>query len=142
MLSHTSERYLESVLGLSMDHLRRLRSVRLPKPVPLAEVHHTGVPVVLTPELNPAERALLQKIVASVELLNFQHVEKLDLPETLAAPHVLEFSLRRPAGRSTGATGVHWQLPPLADMTGASPEVVQLKKLTWNLLQQFAKELK
>lgn len=135
MLSRAQTFYLDSVLGISAEDIRLLSNVApaIPQTSPL-------ILQIQTPALNDAEKALFKKILDSVQLQNFQHIEV--LTDDLAAPHTLEFSGRRPVGRIQSPTGeVHWQMPALGDMTGVGAEVTARKKATWNWMQILAREL-
>jgi hypothetical protein len=117
--------YLEEVLGTSVESYRTLG--RPPQP----EV------AVVTPPLSPDETALLTKILNSVNLTAFVHVadQASIAQETL---HILEFNGGN--GRRNLGERTCWDLPSIASMAGAGPEVTEAKKQTWSLLQQFQKE--
>lgn len=118
--------YLEEVLGTSADHYRRSQAAPAQPEI-----------VVLTPPLTEAEHALLGKILGSVQLTSYLHVEDPGLLP-LGAVHILSFEENY--GRRAESGVVWWGLPALADMLGAGPAVNAVKKSAWALLQQFAKE--
>ena len=113
--------YIEEVLGLKAADLRRA-----PRP------QVVGV-IVVTPELNEIEAALLDKILAAVQLKNLNVYPT--PPPNLTPQHVLAFN---------GSTGVvpngpttFWGLPRLAQMCGDGPEVAAHKRETWAQLKKF-----
>lgn len=119
--------YLEEVLGTSADHYRRKASAAPATP----EI------VVLTPPLADDERTLLVKVLGSVRLAAYLHVEDPgQLP--MGALHILSFEENY--GRRSESGVVWWGLPALTDMLGSGPAVNAVKKSAWALLQQFAKE--
>jgi hypothetical protein len=127
MFSEAQIHYLEDVLGVSPNYFRG-------EPLPTVNV---GI-VVWTATLNDAEKALLAKILASVSLKDFTHLEgETARPE---GAHVIHFVGGEGLGRLTIDGAVHWRLPAIAEMLGAGAGVVEKKKMAWNLLQQFARE--
>ena len=129
MLSEEQILYLEEVLGTSADHYRRAATTVAPSITP--EV------VVLTPPLGDEERGLLAKILGSVQLTGYLHVEDPGLLP-MGAQHILSFEENY--GRRLEAGVTWWGLPALNEMLGAGPAVSAVKKSAWSLLQQFAKE--
>jgi hypothetical protein len=137
MLDDGQLQYIEDVLGVSASHF----AFEADEPVARA----IGV-LVMTPELSPDQEVLLKKILASVKLNNYTHVEVNEvrlgeLPDGLAARHVIAFNDEH-NGRSTGENTVWWSLPSLAGMIGEGPEVAANKKEAWTFLQQFAQEVR
>lgn len=134
MFTEAQVHYIEDVLGASTGYFRAS-----PAP-PSAPVEV----VILTLPLSSQQEALLGKILASVQLSGYRHVQvaeaKFESPE--AAVHVLAFFGLAEDGRLTHSESVWWSLPSLAEMTGSDASVVEKKKAAWVLLQQFAKELK
>ncbi|MGZ3723395.1 MAG: hypothetical protein ACXVA9_10720 [Bdellovibrionales bacterium] len=92
----------------------------------------------MTGPLNPEEVALLGKILSSVQLKNFTHIESLG---DVSAQKVLVFGGNLTIGRHEFENSVWWSAPALHTMLGSDPVVTENKKLTWALLQQMAKEI-
>jgi hypothetical protein len=126
--------YLEEVLGTSAEAYRRR---------PRVEVEEAEEVVVLTsPLTDPADRALLIKILSSVHLVSPPHVEATRLdqwPEGVVAAHVLAFGAGEEAtGCPDGA--MWWGLPALSGMrSGAADDVAAHKRRAWATLQRFQK---
>ena len=100
--------------------------------------------LVMTAPLNEEERALLTKILQSVKIASFEHIESDSLqigilPDGTKADHVLIF-IDAPSGREFYANSPWWIMPAVNQMIGANAAVVAKKKETWNWLQAFAKE--
>ena len=127
--------YLNEVLGVSPANFRTT-------PVVLNRT------VVLTPKLTDAERKLMEKILASVQLTDFDHVV-LDGEEGRAEAGVssandsviLNFGTQDTSGRRSAGVSRIWDLPSLASMIGQGPKVTDAKKTAWALLQQFRSEI-
>lgn len=109
--------------------------------------------LILTPPLGPSEKALLGKILESIQLRDYQHlevsvpVETGKLPElaAMASPdHVLVFAHSddiSETARETHGESIWWRVPSLTAMSnGAAAKVSSLKKKTWTLLQQLNRE--
>ncbi|MGE3684401.1 MAG: hypothetical protein AB7G93_21990 [Bdellovibrionales bacterium] len=100
--------------------------------------------LVQTPPLNSEERALLRRILSSIQLEHFHHVESAT-PEQLeggvSARHILVFSEGVDRGRYEAGGCTWWRFHPLANMVGTSSAVTQAKKAVWNLLQVLRTEL-
>ncbi|HMN67717.1 MAG TPA: hypothetical protein PKC28_04180 [Bdellovibrionales bacterium] len=133
MFTDAQIQYLEDVLGASVGYF----SVA---PLDAAEAETGGPPVaVVTPKLGTAEHELLGKILGSVKLTRYLHVEIEDpttLPADLRASHALMFF--GGAARDAQEDCVWWRLPSLEQMV--SREGAAFKKQAWGLLQLFAKE--
>ena len=136
MLSDARRLYIEEVLGTSVAAYRPAPRAggEAVQPAPILRTI-----VVLTPPLGDAARALLTKILGSVRLTDFTHVEG---DEPVAAAHVLHFGPGAIAGRSTTAHGTCWGFHDLERLvTGEAQDVTQLKREVWTLLQAFAREV-
>lgn len=152
MLTDEQRQYLEEVLGVNplgmvlgnVPAPANTASVAVGEPsTELAGPEHHEL-LVLTYPLEDLERALLQKILASVKLQNYTHyeqnqIELAELPEGVSAAKVLAF-IDYPGGKNIFDESTWFVFPPVAQMTGANATVNARKKETWNLLQQFAKE--
>lgn len=141
MFSTEQRQYLEEVLGLNSMGVMLSAGEATDHAQPPATHHEL---LILTYPLNEEGRALLAKILSSVKLANYTHVElaKISLaefPEGQSATNVLAF-IDYPTGKNKFEDSTWLVLPPVAQMTGANAAVVAAKKETWNLLQQFAKE--
>lgn len=111
--------------------------------------HLTGLPdsvdvLVLTTPLDPSGHELLSKILSSVQLRDYHHVEMdsvrlSEFPSGLRARHVLAFT-NQTLGKHLLGDATWWVLPPMEKMLGSGDEVVAQKKQAWNWLQQFTKE--
>jgi hypothetical protein len=123
--------YLEEVLGASSDYFRATEPGPEPVPAPEKVIVHT-------PVLSAAERALLVKILTSVKLSDYRHVEG-DV-ETVAS-HRISFIGNENFGRSTEGLSVLWRLPALSEMLDGAPGMMEKKKTAWALLQQFIREI-
>jgi hypothetical protein len=135
MFTNEQRQYLEDVLGLNSAGYALAGTAPGPAHHPL---------LVLTYLLNDEERALLAKILGSIRLAGYHHLEEekislAEFPEGHTADHVLAF-IDYPPGRHQFGEGGWTVLPPVSSMTGANAEVVARKKEAWALLQQFAKE--
>jgi hypothetical protein len=126
MMTEAQLKYLEDVLGVD------------PRNFPAAQAPQGPQTLVLTGPLESAEKDLLSKILASVQLGDYQLSEN----EDPRASHVLRFDTNIPSGRQSRETQVWWNLPSLKDMLGSSPQVTDAKKKTWNLLKQLERELR
>lgn len=136
MLDEGQAQYIEDVLGVSPNAFSY--SSAEPETSP-----HIPV-LVMTPELRPEEDALLKKVLASIKLNEYTHIEVNEvrlgeLPEEIQAHHIIAFNDEH-NGRSTTDRSVWWSLPSLSAMLGDSPEVVSLKKEAWTFLRQFSRE--
>lgn len=133
MVSEAQIQYLTEVLGTSPDSYRVATAPSLPPPT-----------LVLTPVLNPEEKALLDRILQSIQLSNVVHqiiAESIEPSDDTGAHHILVFSEKQPSGRTLSDKGqVFWGLGELHAMMGDSPEVAQAKKTAWGVLQKFNKE--
>lgn len=133
MLSEAQIQYLTEVLGTSPDSYRVAVTQPLPPPT-----------LVLTPSLNTEEKALLDRILQSIQLNDVVHKVIGDLIESVdetGAQHILVFSEKQPPGRTVSDDGqVVWGMGELHAMMGDGPEVAQAKKTAWGLLQKFNKE--
>lgn len=144
MFSLEQRQYLEDVLGLNSAGMSMVpHKGEALEAAPAANVQNHRL-LVLTYPLNMEESVLLQKILSSVPLGDFAHIEQTeislaDFPEGHRAAEVLAF-IDYPVGRNDFDDNVWIVLPPLARMVGANADVISRKKETWNLLQQFAKE--
>ncbi len=99
--------------------------------------------LVLTYPLSEAERALFNKILSSVSLGDYQHLELenitlAEFPQDMSATRVLCFA-NYPTGAHKFEDSTWTVLPPVGSMIGSGAEVVARKKETWNLLQQFVR---
>jgi hypothetical protein len=142
MLNTDQRHYLEEVLGLNSAGMV-LTNDNTPPSLP-SHQHHALL--VLTYPLNPEERALLDKILGSVQLGPYAHIEAQEIslaecPSEHTSTYVLAFA-NYPTGIHIFDEGQWLVLPPLSSMTGANADVVVRKKETWNLLQQFVRERK
>lgn len=132
--------YLEEVLGTSAANFRFVGLVdRAPDSAPAQPIEL----MVLTNALSDDERALLEKILGSVKIANYQLFEQEIIepghtPQGILPKHVIAFT-EHGRGRSSHDEVTWWCLPPLEKMLGATAEVAAAKKEAWNLLQQFAR---
>ena len=118
--------YVNEVLG----------AVAPPVSQPIVDV----APVVVeTEELTEFTKALLSKILTSIQLQHWRHQ---DLNrEPIPALHRLLFS-GDGCSRSVVGDEVRWTMPSLSQMLGDGPEVAAKKRAVWGLLKDFARELK
>lgn len=123
MSTGLQQRYCEEVLGLTLPNNYGAASE-------LATVAVECEP------LTEATRALLDKILATVHL---KDCPQFDIGSD-AIPSVHRLRFAGLGGRTEESGTVHWHLPRLSEMTGAGPEVTELKKSAWNLLRQFMQE--
>lgn len=136
MFTEAQIQYIEDVLGASVSTFAQARESLL-SPNPTIEL------MVLTTALSEDEGILFKKILSSVKLGEYKHVE-LEIvepghtPEGLLPKHVIAFT-DNGRGRAVHDDVVWWCLPPLAKMLGATAEVAASKKEAWNLLQQFVR---
>ena len=141
MITEEQRQYIEEVLGVTyFSGLAGETAVAAPS----AATSTTLEVLVLTPALDDEQRALLTKILGSVKIAGFTHIEMDQIqpgqfPEGVSATHVLTFTEGQP-GRTAVNESVWWTLPALKDMIGANADVVTRKKEAWNWLQQFSKE--
>jgi len=119
--------YIEEVLGTTVESFQTA--------VPVAAANEVAV---LTPPLEPEELTLLAKVLASIKLTAYTHVQSLDQVPA-GAVHVLSF--QEANGRWTEGGRIWWGLPSLSLMVGNGPAVASSKKEAWALLQQFQREL-
>ena len=146
MLTTDQRHYLEEVLGLNSAGMVLSMDGQTPgelQPGPSPQRHPL---LVLTYPLQPEERTLLTKILGSVQLGPYTHIETpqislAECPIEHTSTHVLAFA-NYPTGKHVFAEGQWLVLPPVSSMTAANAEVVVRKKETWNLLQQFVRERK
>jgi hypothetical protein len=129
MWSEAQIQYLEDVLGASPSHFLASAVEAVPE---IPEV------AVVTPSLGSEERALLDKILGSIQLRDYELFEGRE--EQPFARHILHFNSASSIERIEDGESVVWNFPLLEEMIGASPEVAARKKGTWALLQRFAKE--
>lgn len=136
MLSEAQIQYLTEVLGTSPENYRTVGATSSPS-LPT----HT---LVMTPSLNADQKALLDRILNSVQLSDVVYKvidDAMSSNDESGARHVLMFTATQPAGRTLSENGqVIWGLGDLNTMLGDGPEVAQAKKAAWNLLQIFNKE--
>ena len=131
MWSPEQTQYLEEVLGIQASSLA---------------VAQEAPPqtMVLTYPLDQDARTLLDKILGSIQLKNYTHLELdqislSEVPEGHQAKTILSF-IEYPTGKSEFDGTTWYVMPPLATMLGANAEVVARKKETWGIMQQFARE--
>ncbi len=148
MLTTDQRQYLEEVLGLNSAGMilavDGLAESQPENPTHQPIEHHPLL--VLTYPLSADERTLLAKILGSIQLGPYTHIEVKEIslaecPSEHTSNQVLAFA-NYPTGKHVFAEGQWLVLPPVSSMTGANAEVVVRKKETWNLLQQFVKERK
>lgn len=125
MFTEAQNLYMTEVLGLNPNHMVA------------ASASQPAETIVMTGPLSAAESALLKKILASVHLENYTHI---DSHQEVAAANVLVFGGALHQGRHQLGHSVWWSLPSLTSMLGADHSVIENKKQTWNLLQQMLKE--
>lgn len=125
MFTEAQNLYMTEVLGLNPNHM-----------IPASASAPTET-VVMTGSLSDEESTLLKKILASVHLENYTHI---DSHQEITAPTVLVFGGALNQGRHQLGHSVWWSLPSLTSMLGADHSVIENKKQTWNLLQQMIKE--
>lgn len=128
--------YIDDVLGTSSQAYLQSRPMVQPAEVACGSAAAAvgGRIVIVTPELSAGEQALLQKILASIQLVDFLQVKQLE--PSLNPKHILSFQ-----GATPGRNGKVWDFPALASMLGEGPDVAAQKKTTWTLLKQLAQEL-
>lgn len=133
MITDVQMQYIEEVLGTSLEYFHQV-------PARESEV------LVVTNPLQPDELILLRKILASVQLTDYRHLETNagELPlEVQGAKHILHFVESAAYGRgpdSLDTDFVHWTLPPLVSMVGLASQVAESKKLAWSVMQRFGRE--
>lgn len=127
MYTETQIEYLTEVLGVSVAMLPRARNAG-------ADVAPPEV-LVLTEALNSEETALLKKILGSISLDAYLHIQcdAGAIPQLPPAKHTLAFLN---GNESQG----WWHLPRISEMMGNGTEVSARKREAWNKLQQFAGE--
>ena len=139
MMNEAQIDYIESVLGASADYFRA--RARAPQPA----VAPSSEPLVITPRLSDEETALLAKILASVNLIKYTHsqIEEIDSawsPPAQSSFPTLVFSGAMDPGRKAEGERIWWSFPQLKEMLGSGAKVGEVKRTTWSILQQFAKE--
>jgi hypothetical protein len=128
--------YIEDVLGTTAAAYRRAPAAH--ESVEPALPTEVSTIVVLTPEIGDEARTLLGKILASIKLAEFTHVEG---DRVVEAAHVLHFGDGAIQGRSTTMSGTCWGFHALERLIGETDEVRARKREVWTLLQQFAREV-
>jgi hypothetical protein len=133
--------YLEEVLGTSAEAYRRRTQVEAGTGEATAS-RVAEVVILTSPLADPADRALLAKILSSVHLISPPHIETPHLgqwPESVETIHVLAFGGGEDAsGRPEGT--MWWRLPALPEMRlGAPEDVAAHKRRAWATLQRFQK---
>lgn len=116
-------------------YIKEVLGTETPRPVAVEDI---AAVVVVTEELTEFSRNLLNKILASIGLTHWRH-QTLNQPP-IPARHRLLFSGQTP-GRVEQGEKVSWNMPLLSEMLGDGPEVAQNKRVVWNLLQNFKREL-
>ena len=141
MFSDAQIHYLEEVLGASSTYFQVTDSQ--------AEALEQGPAIlVVTTHLGADEQALLSKILGSIGLKDFEHRQVEVVSDVIsdldfsAAPHVFVFDSGQRPERTEGEICIWWTFPAIQEMLGADAQVTALKKGTWTLLQQYAKEVR
>jgi len=130
MFTDAQIQYLTEVLGTSVDQYL----AAAPKAPASSAI------LVWTPPLNDPQRELLGKILGSVRLAEYRHIES-DAAPNEDCRHLLAFGGGE-CGRTVVESAVWWRMPGLDQMLGPdAAAVTERKKETWTLLQRFVKEL-
>ncbi len=134
MLDEAQGLYIDEVLGIT--HFAA--GLNPPPEAAIVDV------VVMTTELSSEQEFLFKKIMASIKLQAFTHIEVNEvrlgcLPDEIRARHIIAFNDEH-NGRSTSEDSVWWSLPSLTSMIGENADVASNKKEAWTFLQQFARE--
>lgn len=126
MFNEAQAFYLEEVLGVATSSLGR---VQIP-----TSGHFEKILVWVPRARSAAEDELLNKVLASLNLPNFQICEFESFSDSPPqAEHVLRFS-----GGEVRRESSHWFLPSLSEMIDG-PLVATKKKEAWSLLKEFMK---
>jgi hypothetical protein len=128
MFTDAQNLYLSEVLGVNPNSLSKGGAITPPL-------------LVLAHAATPSEAQLLEKILASVNLGQFECHASLTPPDDHRAAHVLVFGGGLSDGRHDLGHKIWWSAPALKDMVGSGPQVAAAKKSAWSILQILAKEL-
>lgn len=101
------------------------------------EVTHKHLFGVYAPDLQPSERALLDKMMGAISVQDYRLLEAAQFDDYV---HVLCFSDEEQ--RFSGSSAKVWSFPSLSQLlTGEPSEIKERKMKVWEMLQQFQREV-